>query len=320
MSVLVTGAGLVGSQVARLELKRGERVVVLDNNVRVDALGDIVDLGRIRVVRGDILNPYDIARVTREEKVKSIVHTAAYPLLTLGAQSNPQQAINVNVMGTCNVLEAARLFDVRRVVFASSNVIDTYVTEGAFGMPRPSSIYATSKLACEHMGLNYADWLGVDFVAVRFAAVFGPWRYGGGGGPTQLFKTLIENSLRGKRAELPRETLEYVYSIDAARGAVFACHATGLRDRVFNITMNRLYGPEEIKEIVESVLPKARISLIDRARSGPTRRKQSLPSDGESARQQLGYVPRYEMRRAIREYAAWSRRLVLGNSRRKSLT
>lgn len=94
MPVLIIGGGLVGSQIARLEIERGEHPVIMDVAPQMEAMGDIVDLKAVKVVRGDVLNPLDLFKIMREEKITHIIHTAANPMLTPGAQQNPYLAFS----------------------------------------------------------------------------------------------------------------------------------------------------------------------------------------------------------------------------------
>ena len=123
MAILITGAGLVGSQIARLELERGERPVLMDVVPQPAALAEIVDVNKVGLVKGDVLNPLDLAKVIKEEEITRVIHTAANPMLTVGAQQSPYTAIRLNIVGTVNVLEAARIFELERVVFCSSFVL-----------------------------------------------------------------------------------------------------------------------------------------------------------------------------------------------------
>ena len=190
MAVLIIGAGLVGSQIARLEIERGERPVMLELSPQWDAVGDIADLGALKVYQGNVLDPFDLTRVIREESITHIIHTAANPMLTVGAQRDPYRATQINIMGTMNVFEAARLLGVERVVWSSTSVLYVHMAggedRGAEGReeawPRTTTFYASAKQACENLGLNYAAAFGLDVVAVRYAAVFGPWKGAGGGG------------------------------------------------------------------------------------------------------------------------------------------
>jgi nucleoside-diphosphate-sugar epimerase len=315
MAVLIIGSGLVGSQIARILVEQGERPVILDVAPQREALADIVDLERVTLRQGDILQPLDIVRVIREDAITRVIHTAANPMLTLGAQRDPYAAIQVNVMGTVNVLEAARLHRLERVVVTSSNVLSFYLAGGEDrgdpsreeAFPRPSTFYAATKQAVESLALNYARWCDVDVVAVRFGAVAGPWRGRGGGGPSNIFREFVERSLRGEQAAVPPSTMEWVYSKDAAAGAVLALRAPGLTSRVFNISMGRAWEPKQLIEAVQQVIPNARIAIgTDRATAVAVQ-DMSRPTDISRARAQLGYAPQYDMVAAVRDYVAWYR-------------
>ena len=315
MAILIIGSGLVGSQVARILVAQGERPVILDVAPQPEALADIVEVERLIPRRGDILNPLDLVRVFREDAITRVIHTAANPLLTLGAQRDPYAAIQVNIMGTVNVLEAARIHGLERVVITSSNVLSYYLTGGEDNgdanreeaFPRPATFYAATKQAVENLGLNYARWCNLDVVAVRFGAVAGPWRGRGGGGPSNIFRELVERSLRGEEATVPSSTMDWVYSKDAAAGAVLALQARGLTDRVFNISMGQVTGPKDIIEAVKAVIPGARIRVETQPATALSVRNMERPIDLTRARKQLGYVPQYDLAGAVRDYVDWYR-------------
>ena len=274
-----------------------------------------MDLARVTLVQGDILNPLEIVRVIREAGITRVIHTAANPLLTLGAQRDPYAAIQVNVMGTVNVLEAARLHALERVVVTSSNVLSFYLAGGEDdgdtskeeAFPRPTTFYAATKQAVENLGLNYARWCGLDVVAVRFGAVAGPWRGRGGGGPSNIFRDLVERAIRGEEATLPPSSMDWVYSKDAAAGAVLAVKARGLKSRVFNISMGRVSSAQEIIDAVKQVIPEARVRIETPAGTELSVRQTVRPTDLSRSRGELGYVPKYDLTGAIRDYVAWYR-------------
>jgi len=315
MAVLIIGGGLVGSQIARILVEEGERPVILDLAPQPEALADIVDLSRVTLRRGDVLNPLDLVRVIREDRVTRIMHTAANPMLTLGAQQDPYSAIQVNIMGTVNVLEAARVHGLERVVVTSSNVLSFYLTGGEDkgdasreeAFPRPSTFYAATKQAVENLGLNYARWCDLDVVFVRFGAVAGPWRGRGGGGPSNIFRDLVERSLRGEEAQIPPRSMDWVYSKDAALGTVLALRARGLTSRVFNISMGRIYGPQEIIDTLKQVIPGARVRIETPRGTEISVTEMERPTDLSRARAELGYVPKFDMGAAIRDYVGWYR-------------
>ena len=313
MTTLVIGAGLVGAQVARILIEAGEKPVLFDNAPQAAALGEVFDLARAVVEVGDILRPLTIADALRRHNVTRIAHTAANPMLTLGAQRDPYAAIHLNIMGTVNVIEAARAFGVKRVVVSSSNVLNHFIAggdgsndpmrEGAF--PRPTTFYASTKQAIESLGLNYARWHGIEFAALRYGAVFGPWSGQGGGGPSNLMREAVGRALRGEEATLPAGAMEWVYSKDAGQGTVLALEAKALGPGVFNITMGALSSSQDMARALEAVVPGAKVRI-----ETPSAAAVSLPdmkgvSDLSLAKSVLGFVPRYGLVEGMRDLAAW---------------
>jgi nucleoside-diphosphate-sugar epimerase len=315
LRTLVIGGGLVGGQVLRRLVERGERPVLLDSAPQVEALAEIVDPDRITVVRGDILDPLGLVGAVRSEGVTRLVHTAVNPLLGVGAQERPYPAIQVNVMGTVNVLETARTLGLGRVVLASTSSLTYHLAGGEDGgdptreeaFPRPLTIYAASKQACESFGLAYARWFGVDVALLRFAAVFGPWSGRGGGGPSTALRDMVERALRGEEATIPDTTLEWVYSKDAAEAACLALDAALAGSRVFNVGTGRLDSPASVAAAMAAAVPGARVRTPPERSAHPVLQDMTRPMDGTRARQVLGYVPRYDMERGLRDHVEWAR-------------
>jgi len=313
MAVLLIGAGLVGSQIARILVEKGERPVLMDRAPQPKALGQIVDPTRVTLVEGDVLHPLSLAGILQEHSITEVVHMAANPMLTIGAQKNPIGSIELNILGTANVLEAARVFKLKRVVVASSNVLNHHIQGGEGrgdamdeeAFPRPQSIYASCKQAIESLGLNYARWFGVDFVAVRYGAVAGPWGGTGGGGPSNVFLTLVRHVMRGEEGVVPAAALEWVYSKDAAMGTVLALRAARLKSRIFNLTMGTLTSPEDLILAVKAVFPEAKLRIGHAADGSPALSNMTRASSLKRAKEELGYAPRYPMTAAVRDLFEW---------------
>lgn len=313
MTTLIVGAGLVGSQIARILVEQGERPVLLDRAPQPQALGEIVDLGKVRIVEGDVLRPFSITQAIRDEGVSAIVHMAANPMLTIGAQRDPYAAIRLNIMGTTNVLEAARVHAIKRVVVASSNVLNHHLAGGEGqgdpmreeAFPRPISFYAACKQALENIGLNYARWCGVDFAAVRYGAVCGPWSGAGGGGPSNVFLAMVRTALAGEEAIVPASTIEWVYSKDAARGTVLALKAPALGSRIFNLTMGRLTSAEELASALRETVPGVTLRIEKPDSSTPALQNMTRASNLTIAREVLGFAPQYQMPEAMRDMIDW---------------
>ena len=201
MKILVTGgAGFLGSHIADNLTEDGHDVVIFDKeaspylqlNTQVQVLGDICDAQALRVA---------------VDGCDAIYHLAAIADVDY-ALRNPRPTIEVNVMGTLNVLEAARIQEVNRVVFASS--IYVYSTSGAF--------YRTTKQACELMIQDYCDQFGVPFTILRFGSLYGP-RADRNNAVHRMLKEAVEKQsiTYGGTGD---EAREYIHVQDAAAAAV----------------------------------------------------------------------------------------------------
>ena len=185
MATLITGGtGLIGAVLADLLLRRGERVVLLDAAPAEWRTGDLAATaaGRLHVVRGDVTSLVDLLDAIRTHGVTAVVHLA----YVLGAESNanPELATRVNIMGTTNVLEAARLGGVARVLLASSIAVygrdEQYPADRlpleedaplyvASGLP----VYGGGKVYLEHLGAHYARRYDLVVAGLRPSIVYG---------------------------------------------------------------------------------------------------------------------------------------------------
>lgn len=187
MSKLITGGlGFIGVYLAHALLQKGEEVVLFDIMSSSPLIKDIKD--KVKIVQGDLSSWAEVMEVVKKNKIDGIYHTGA--LLSASAEEKPITAYNVNAGGTFNILEAARLFNVKRVVYTST--IASYglglntVDEDTIQMP--ISMYGVTKVFSERLGEYYHRKFGVDFRAVRLPSVIGPGR---GGGGASAYSTLM---------------------------------------------------------------------------------------------------------------------------------
>jgi UDP-glucose 4-epimerase len=175
MRVLVTGgAGFIGSHLAERLCADGHEVRVLDNfsTGRRSNLEQFAE--QIELIEGDIQSYERVANAVRD--CQFVLHQAALPSVPRSVQ-DPLTTNAVNVIGTLNVLLAARDAGVRRVVFASSSSVyganpELPKREGQRAMP--ISPYAVSKLAGEGYCTTFFEVYGLETVALRYFNVFGP--------------------------------------------------------------------------------------------------------------------------------------------------
>ena len=175
MKVLVTGgAGFIGSHIATRLVEQGDQVRILDNfanssRVNLDHIKDDIDL-----IEGDLRSVEDVTSAV--DGVELIFHEGALGSVPRSI-ADPHTSFDVNVMGTLNVLNAARKAGTRRVVYASSSSAygNTPVLPKREDMtPQPISPYAVSKLSAEQLCRAFFLTYGQETVALRYFNVFGP--------------------------------------------------------------------------------------------------------------------------------------------------
>jgi nucleoside-diphosphate-sugar epimerase len=313
VSLLITGVGLVGAQVARLEQEAGRTPVLFDVAPNRRALGDFVDLDKCVVIRGDLLNPLDLVAAVRNHGVTRIAHTAAYPNLTAGALVAPLAAVQVNILGTAHVLEVARVLGLERVVVCSSSAM--YLMSGgddsgAAGFeeawPRPVSLYASTKQAAENMALNYATAYGLLTVCVRFATVFGPWATGGGGVGTTFMEDLLRAAARGEPVQIDPTPREWLYSKDAGLAVHLASWNDLAAPGVFNVGEGVAHPGQDLVEVISALFPGADVSQSAESLTASLGPPVTMPvMDPTRARSQLGFAPAYGLGDAFADYYNW---------------
>ena len=173
MAKLITGGtGFIGAALARSLVGQGEEVVLFDVSPNWNRIGDIKD--RVKVIAGNLANYFEVLSAVREN-VEGIYHLGG--MLSVPSDANPQASFQANVCGTMHVLEAARLFNVEKVVFTST--FGTYglgVTRVVMDdtLQRPITMYGCGKLYCELLGMFYKRRFGLDFRSVRLPSIVGP--------------------------------------------------------------------------------------------------------------------------------------------------
>ena len=321
MSVLITGAGIIGCHTARILAASGTTVVLLDRLPALDAIRSIVDHPLVSVVTGDVTDVAALERLVRDLSVDAIVHTAA--LLSTAIRQDPLTGIHVNIMGTANVLEVARRQRLRRVVLASSSTVG-YQAFGDFDgaafpedfamhylRDRPASIYVGTKVAGEYLALLYRDLYRVDAIALRYAAVISAWSGPGTSVPGKVLSSLLLPAQRGETACIDDPYTvwnggeEFIDARDCARANVAALDAVEPTQGVYNIGMGRLASFDDFVHAVRLSYPALQVRLDVQAAGGfagfPHVR--GAASDISAAARELGWTPAHSLAEAITHYA-----------------
>jgi threonine 3-dehydrogenase len=294
MKILLTGsAGQVGTDLIPLLLARGARVTCFDLAKAPSSLPAGVEW-RER----DVTVPGEVYDVVREEKPDAIFHLAA--ILSASGERKPHTAWRVNMEGTLHVLEAARLFGVRQVLFTS--------TIAAFGpgLPdpvendvsmRPTTMYGVTKVAGELLGEYYAKKWGLDFRGVRFPGLISAIEPHGGTSDYVVYM-YVHGVRHGAYEAFARADtrIPLMYMPDALRALVelSAADEKRLKHRMYNIAAMSPRA-DEIAAAVARRLPGVRLTF----RADPLRQGilDSWPRalDDSAARAEWGWAPEYDL-------------------------
>lgn len=305
MAILITGGtGFLGSYLARHLLAEGEGPIVLfDPFVNQENVADLGD--RVTIVVGDQSEAIEVLEVVRKHAITEIVHLG-YAIGELNNQ--PERAIQVNVNGTNQIFQIARLSGVRRVVWASSGAAYGYhPTIPAEAEPlaedapmRPLSLYGACKLFNEHVAEDYARRFGFDHIGFRLTSIYGLGRSGRRLIGRDFYSRLVEHAVAGEAytTPLPEQVFNWTYVEDVARAFHTALRAPKPAVRIFNVSGDARTVRESVEFVRSEIAPGARIDFGDR-------RERRIPVlTNHLIREHLGWEPKYSMEEGMRDYAA----------------
>jgi UDP-glucose 4-epimerase len=276
---------------------------------------------QIQFVQGTVDNWSSVVGVIKAHQPDAIIHTAAITNPVLLSRQ-PSLALKVMVEGSFNILEAARLFEVGRVVYFSSIGVLPAVQYKPIDVNHPvllategpgSSFYGAAKVSGEAFCWSYRQSFGLDFITLRPSAV-----YGFGMQWPLFIKPMVENSVRGlpTRFEHGREfPRDYTHAADVAQLTLKAIDipADQVQDRVFyGATGQPLVTAGQVADTVNSLIPGADIEIGSGLSEGDLLEiRYRAVLDIKNAREQLGYEPRFaNIRDGVVDYIETYRRYL----------
>lgn len=309
MKVLVTGgAGFIGSHYVEGLLAQGHEAEVLDEfndfyppqikRANLAALRDTV-----AIHEGDIRDADFVTHICREGKFDAIMHFAARAGVRPSIKE-PKLYIETNILGTYNLLEAARQSGVPRFINASSSsvygVIKTVPFREDMCLNQTISPYAATKLASEQLCSNYSHLYGMRTVSLRFFTVYGPRQR-----PDLAIYKFTKSILEGKPIDRYGDgstRRDYTYVDDIVQGALACLKYEGELCDVFNLGECQTTTLNELIAAIESAL--GRKAVIHPMPEQPG----DVPltyADISKAKALLGYDPHTKIAEGIPKFTEW---------------
>jgi UDP-glucose 4-epimerase len=310
--ILVTGAsGFIGYAVTEALAARGDEVLAVDVVVgaRLAALGE--SSKAVRISTGEMTEWPHLARLMKDGKPDKVVHCAAVVGVPASLGS-PIGTFRVNVEGVIHLLEAMRLFGVARMVNMSSEEIYGPFRAEAIDEEhpcRPTKPYGISKFVVEQVCRDYAEAHGLECIHARTCWVYGPYFP-----RPRAPRNLLDAAISGRPLHLQGGAnywVDQVHIDDVVQGVLLALDKARHRFDAYHIATGEAVSFGTVVELIKEKLPESDISVAP----GPLRfvdgtqavRKGALSI--ARARQELGYQPRYDMRRGLH---AWIDLLLTG--------
>ena len=321
MTVLISGGtGFVGLNLAEALLTRGDEVVLFALDAPPEpALRRFRSLpGTLRLEAGDVRDAAAITACLRRHRVSRLFPFAAVTSGPDRESQVPEQVLEVNLLGFIAQLRAARDAGVRRVIAPSSSGIygESFygpgpLTEDATP-PMPVSLYGISKYAVERTALRLGALWGLDVIAARIGALFGPWERDTGLRDSLSPFWQIEQAARaGQAAVLPAAFPPYawIYSREAAGALLHLLDLAVPEQRVFNVCSGHSWGEALLDWCrmlqathpgftwTQSADPAACTIRLNETRPRAMMTTQRL--------QGTGWTPRFPPQAAMDDYLAW---------------
>ena len=308
MSILITGgAGFIGSHLTERLLRQGRKIIVVDNfndyydpRIKRNNIAPALKNPNFVLWEKDICQ--DLNQVFGDNSITTVIHLAARAGVRPSLE-DPLLYNKVNVLGTVNLLEHCRKFNVRKFIFGSSSSVYGTNSRVPFAendpLENPISPYAVTKIAGENLCRIYHHTYGIDITALRFFTVYGPRQR-----PEMAIHKFVRLICAGK--EIPfygdgQSSRDYTYITDIVDG-ITACLEKDTGFAIMNLGDSKTITLEQLVSKIEEVLGKKarRNRLAMQPGDVPV-----TYANIDKAGKMLGYQPRIGINEGLVKFAEW---------------
>lgn len=302
--ILITGGlGFFGCSLAHYLARQGERVLLTRHRrSRVPTFLEPLIDKQVWITPCDVLDPGSLSHVLESYRVKSIIHAAGTP----GHKGDLYHALNVNILGTMNVLEAAHIKNIGKLLYTGTQSVYArgeieHHEEEDLPLRSLHAISLSKKagdMICDYYGRQY----DMAITITRPCQIYGPL-YITERNPLQR---MVEDAVAGKATDLPDVAPNDGNNLMYVKDCVRALAMIHLKEKpdfpIYNVG-DKYFHNGEMAEAVRRIIPTAEIRLGPNRANAPGR----MLLNTDRLRNEFRFAPEYDLEAGIRDYIRWLR-------------
>jgi len=310
MNILVTGAGgFIGSHVCEHLIKKGHHIIGIDNfdsfypaNFKSLNLSELKVSSQFKFYKEDIRNYNSLNSIFSENQIDVVIHLAAKAGVRPSIESITEY-YDVNVNGTVSLLESMRVYNVKKLLFASSSSVYGNNSKVPFSesdiVDNPISPYASTKKSGELLCHVYSHLYHFDITCLRFFTVYGPRQR-----PDLAIHKFTRLIDEGKPIPFYGDgstSRDYTYISDIVNGVSCALNNLG-GYRIYNLGESTVINLNKLVRTIENFVGKKAIFNRLPLQQGDVN---STYADVSKAREEIGYNPQCDFETGIKKFVEW---------------
>ena len=312
----ITGAaGFIGFHISKTLLERGDSVTGYDNlneyyeiSLKLRRLELLKNYPSFNFIKGELEDAALVSETVNLGGFSAIIHLAAQAGVRYSLE-HPEAYISSNLVGTFNIIEAARANSTPHLLFASSSSVYGANEKTPFSVDdrtdSPISLYAATKKSNELMAHSYSHLFGMHITGLRFFTVYGPY-----GRPDMALFKFTKNIIEGKPIEVYNNGdmyRDFTYIDDIVKGVVELIDKSCALNKkppfaVYNIGNHTPVKLSDFVSLVERALDKKADIIYKPMQPGDVR---ETYADVEMLMRDTGFNPKTELKDGIDKFVKW---------------
>lgn len=307
--VLVTGAGgFIGSHLTEALVKAGAKVRVFIRYNSRDGRGNLEDIeprvmDQIEIIAGDLRDADAIERSVKG--CDAVFHLGALVGIPY-SYKNPREVVETNILGTFNILTAARDHGVNRIVHTSTSEVygsARYVPIDEAHPLQGQSPYSASKIGADKLAESFYATFDLPVVTIRPFNCYGPRQSARAVIPTLITQALACEEIRLGNTDTLRD---FTFVTDTAEAFMKAAQSQEAVGKVINVGSGKEISIGQLAQVIINTLKSTAEIVVDEARVRPSRSEVNrLLADNRLAKETLGWEPRVSLEEGVKRTVAW---------------